>query len=200
MKKLLIGTNNSGKLSEYRKLLADIPVELTSPAAEGIDVDVQETGTTFEENAVLKARTFARASGLPTLADDSGLEVMALDGQPGIHSSRYAGPDASDADRYHKLLENLMDVPWGRRQARFRCVIAIATPEGTIKTVEGRLTGRIAFEPRGQHGFGYDPVFYLPSYEKTMAELPEETKNQISHRAAAARKAIPVLQRTLDLA
>lgn len=199
MKKLLIATNNPGKSAEYRELFADLPIELTSPAAEGIHLDVEETGSSFEENAVLKARTFARVSGLPTLADDSGLEVMALDGEPGIYSSRYAGPHASDADRYRKLLENLASVPWERRLARFRCVIAIATPQGALKTVEGRVNGRIAFEPRGEHGFGYDPVFYLSSHEKTMAELPEEIKNQISHRADAARKAVPALRHMLGL-
>lgn len=199
MKRLLIATNNPGKLAEYRELLAQLPVELTSPAAEGIDLEVEETGSSFEENAVLKARAFAGVSGLPVLADDSGLEVMALDGEPGIHSSRYAGLGATDADRYRKLLAKLEGVPWERRQARFRCVIALATPEGALHTVEGRLIGRIAFEPRGEHGFGYDPVFYLPEYEKTLAELPPEVKNRISHRADAARKAIPVLRQMLDL-
>lgn len=194
MKKLLIATNNPGKLAEYRQLLMELPIELTWPAAEGIDLEVEETGETFEENAVLKARTLANVSGLPTLADDSGLEVMALGGEPGIRSSRYAGPDADDVDRYQKLLRNLADVPWERRQARFRCVIAIATPQGIVKIVEGSITGRIAFEPRGEHGFGYDPVFYLPDLGKTMAELPGDIKNQISHRADAARKAIPILQ------
>ncbi|RME48879.1 MAG: XTP/dITP diphosphatase [Chloroflexi bacterium] len=199
MRKLLIATNNPGKLAEYRTLFAGLPLELTSPTAEGIDLNVEETGSSFEENAVLKAVAYAKASGLPALADDSGLEVMALDGEPGIHSSRYAGSGATDADRYRKLLKKLEGVPWERRQARFRCVIAIATPQGALKTVEGQVTGRIAFEPRGEHGFGYDPVFYLLSYGKTMAELPEEVKNQISHRAAAARKAIPVLRHMLDL-
>jgi XTP/dITP diphosphohydrolase len=198
MKKLLIATNNPGKLAEYRELLAGLPVRLTSPADEGIDLDVEESGSSFQENAVLKARAFAEISGLPTLADDSGLEVMALDGAPGIHTSRYAGSDASDADRYRKLLKNLAGVAWERRQARFRCVIAIATPQGALATVQGTVTGRIAFEPRGESGFGYDPVFYLPSHGKTMAELPNGIKNQISHRADAARKAIPVLRRMLD--
>lgn len=197
MKKLLIATNNPGKLDEYRELLAGLPIELTSPAAGGIDLDVEETGDSFEENAVLKARAFAQASGLPALADDSGLEVMALDGAPGIHSSRYAGPDATDEDRYRKLLKNLEDVPWERRHARFRCVIAIATPRGALHTVEGQVTGRINFEPRGEHGFGYDPVFYLPDHDKTMAELPDDVKNRISHRADAARRAIPIIRQML---
>jgi XTP/dITP diphosphohydrolase len=199
MQKLLIATNNPGKLAEYRDLLVGLPVELTSPAAEGLDLTVAETGATFEENAVLKARAFSAASGLPVLADDSGLEVMALDGRPGIHSSRYAGPGASDADRYRKLLTELEGVPWERRQARFRCVIAIATPLGALETVAGRLMGKVAFEPQGQHGFGYDPVFFIPDRRVTLAMLPADVKNRISHRADAARKARPVLRRMLDL-
>lgn len=199
MKKLLIATNNPGKVVEYCELLRSLSIELVFPACEGIDLDVEESGSSFEENAVLKARAFAGVSRLPTLADDSGLEVMALDGAPGLHTSRYAGPQASDADRYRKLLAELADVPWERRQARFRCVIAIATPHGALKTVEGTVAGRIAFEPCGEHGFGYDPVFYLPGYGKTMAELPEEIKNQISHRAVAVRKAIPLLRQMLEL-
>jgi len=199
MKKLLIASYNPGKLVEYRELLNSLPIELISPGDEGINLDVVESGGSFEENAALKARAFARVSRLPILADDSGLEVLALDGAPGIHTSRYAGPHASDADRYRKLLAELAEVPWERRQARFRCVIAIATPQGALKTVEGSVSGRIAFQPRGKHGFGYDPVFYLPRYKKTMAELPEEIKNQISHRAVAVRKAIPLLQQMLGL-
>jgi XTP/dITP diphosphohydrolase len=198
-KKLLIATTNPGKLAEYRALLAELPIELTSLTEEGINLEVEETGSSFEENAVLKARTYAQASGLPTLADDSGLEVMALDGEPGIRSSRYAGPGASDADRHRLLLKKLEGVPWEQRQARFRCVIAIASPQGALYTVEGRVTGRITFEPRGEHGFGYDPVFYLPKYGKTMAELEPELKNRVSHRADAARKAIPIIRRMLDL-
>jgi len=198
-KRLLIATSNPGKLEEYRELLAELPLELTSLDQEGIELEVEETGESFEENAVLKARTYAQISGLPTLADDSGLEVMALHGEPGVHSSRYAGPGASDADRYRLLLKRLEGVPWEKRQARFRCVIAIATPEGALRTVQGRVTGYIAFEPRGEHGFGYDPVFYLPRLGKTMAELPPEVKNRISHRADAARKAIPILRHMLDL-
>lgn len=197
MQTLLIATNNPGKLREYRELLADLPLKVVGPAAEGLDLAVAETGSTFEENAVLKARAFCAASGLPVLADDSGLEVMALGGRPGIHSSRYAGPGASDADRYRKLLEELEGVPWERRQARFRCVIAIATPAGALETAAGRLTGRIAFEPHGEHGFGYDPVFYVPDRGVTLAQLSDGVKNRISHRADAAHKAQRVLQRML---
>jgi XTP/dITP diphosphohydrolase len=186
MMKLLIATRNPGKVREYEKLLAGLPLELTHPAQEGLDIEVAETGESFAENARLKATAYARASGLLTLADDSGLEVDALGGEPGIRSARYAGSEASDEERYRLLLAKLQGVPWEKRTARFRCVIAVATPDGQIHTAEGACEGIITFEPRGEHGFGYDPVFYLAEYEMTMAELPPETKNRISHRARAA--------------
>jgi XTP/dITP diphosphohydrolase len=186
MVKLLIATNNPGKIREYEELLAGLPLELTYPAQEGLDIEVAETGESFAENARLKAIAYARASGLLTLADDSGLEVDALGGEPGTRSARYAGKGASDEERYQLLLKNLRGVPWEERTARFRCVIVVATPEGRIHTAEGTCEGIIAFEPGGEHGFGYDPVFYFPEYGMTMAELPLEIKNQISHRAMAA--------------
>ena len=189
MMKLLIATHNPGKVREYQELLAGLPLELTCPAQEGLDIEVAETGESFAENARLKAAAYARASGLVTLADDSGLEVDALGGEPGIHSARYAGTGASDEDRYQLLLAKLQEVPWEERTARFRCVIAVATPDGQFHTAEGTCEGIIAFEPKGEHGFGYDPVFYFEEYGKTMAELPPETKNKISHRARAAQGA-----------
>ncbi len=195
--KLLVATNNPGKAEEYGALLDDLPVELTYLEAEGITLQVEETSSSFRENAVLKARRYAEASGLLTLADDSGLEVDALGGEPGIRSSRYAGPGASDADRVRLLLENLRQVPWERRQARFRCVVAIATPDGQVHTAEGECHGIIAFEPRGSHGFGYDPVFYMPEFDATMAELPPEVKNRVSHRARAVQAARPLLMKML---
>ena len=191
--KLLIATHNPGKVREYEELLAGLPLELTYPAQEGLGIEVAETGKSFAENARLKAAAYARASGLLTLADDSGLEVDALGGEPGIHSARYAGKGASDEERYRLLLEKLKESPWEERTARFRCVIAVATPDGRIHTAEGTCEGIIAFEPRGEHGFGYDPVFYLEEYGKTMAELSSETKNKISHRANAARRAREIL-------
>lgn len=203
MRTLLIATNNPGKVREYQELLAGLPLCLTSPAdgsglhCQGLDLEVEETGSSFEANAVLKARAFAQASGLLTLADDSGLEVDALGGAPGIHSARYAGPDASDEDRYRLLLRNLEGVPWEHRTARFRCVIAIATPQGEVRTAKGTCEGIIAFEPRGQHGFGYDPVFYMPEHGCTMAQLPPEVKNRVSHRARAAERIRPLLNRHL---
>ncbi len=187
MRTLLVATHNKGKLREYRELLRDLPVRLVYLDDVGIHEDVPETGSTFEENAIQKATACARLSGLLTLADDSGLEVDALGGAPGVHSKRYAGPDASDEDRIRKLLTELKGVPPEKRTARFRCVIAVATPEGEVITAEGTVEGVIATEPRGHHGFGYDPVFYLPDRGCTMAELPPEEKNRISHRARAAQ-------------
>lgn len=197
MKKLLVATNNPGKVQEYADLFVGLPVTLTFPAQEGLSLAVDESGETFAENAILKARAYARASGLLTLADDSGLEVDALDGAPGIRSARYAGEGTSDEDRYRLLLRNLADVPAEKRTARFRCVVAIVTPEGEAYTTEGCCEGAIGFEPRGRHGFGYDPVFYVAGHGQTMAELLPQTKNQISHRARAAQAARPVLQQLL---
>ena len=197
MRKLLLATRNPGKVREYRELLQGLPVELTWPEAEGITLEPEEAGATFAENAILKARAYAAASGLLTWADDSGLEVDALGGEPGVRSSRYAGPGASDADRYRLLLRKMAGVPWERRTARFRCVIAIADPAGALHTAEGTCEGIIAFAPRGANGFGYDPVFYLPDRGCTMAELSPAEKNQISHRARAARAARRILEEML---
>lgn len=203
MARLLIATNNPGKVREYEELLADlqVPLEITFPAQEGLALEVDETGETFEENARLKAVAYARASGLLTLADDSGLEVDALDGAPGVRSARYASPDANDVDRYRKLLRVLADVPTGQRSARFRCVVALALPDSTVFTADGVCEGEIGLAPRGKHGFGYDPVFIVKGYGgRTMAELPPELKNQISHRARALTAIQPVLRRQiLDL-
>jgi XTP/dITP diphosphohydrolase len=188
---LLIATNNRGKVREYRDILGDLPLELVFPADMGIDLDVEETGSTYEENARLKAQTFAEASGLVTLADDSGLEVDALGGEPGVHSRRYA--QGSDTDRYRVLLEQLQGVPPEKRTARFRCVIVIVTPAGETYTCEGVCPGVIISTPRGEGGFGYDPVFYLPEIGLTMAELAPEEKNRLSHRGRAGQAARPVL-------
>jgi len=198
MPKLLLATTNQGKLSEYCQLLKGLPFELVSPADEGIDITVDEKKKTFEENARLKATTYSRLSGLVTLADDSGLEVDALGGGPGIISARFAGEEASDKDRIEHLLARLKDVSWERRTARFKCVIAIATPSGKTELCYGVCQGLIAFEPKGENGFGYDPVFYLPEFGKTIAELPLETKNQVSHRGKAARKAYIILERLAE--
>ena len=196
--RLLVATHNKGKLREYKALLQDLPVTLTYLDEVGIHEDVPETGKTFAENAIQKARAYAAMSGLLTLADDSGLEVDALGGAPGVHSARYAGPGATDEDRIQKLLRELDGVPPDKRTARFRCVIAVATPEGQVYTADGAVEGVIIDTPRGSHGFGYDPVFFLPERGKTMAELPPEEKNRISHRARAAEAIKPVLKRLLE--
>ncbi len=193
--KLLLATNNQAKVGEYKSLLPNRSFELVTLADLGITTRVSETGESLEENARLKATALAAQSHLVALADDSGLEVDALGGEPGPLSARYAGEGASDRDRVNYLLSRLEGVPWEKRGARFRCVIAIATPNGKIEICSGERLGFITFKPRGEHGFGYDPVFYLPELGKTMAELPLEIKNQVSHRGQAARKAYQVLKR-----
>lgn len=197
MHRLLVATNNAGKLAEYKELLRGLDLELISLSDAGIDCDVPETGATYSENAILKARTYARLSGMLSLADDSGLEVEALGGRPGIESKRHAGEGATDADRIIVLLEQLSAVPAPERRARFVCVIAIATPGGMVRTAEGLVEGRIDSNPRGTNGFGYDPIFYLPSLGKTMAELSSSEKNRVSHRAMAAKGAKRILTEML---
>ena len=195
MSKLLLATNNQAKVREYRSLLQDIAFELVTLAEEGITTTVSEVGESLEENARLKATVLAAQSQLLALGDDSGLEVDALGGEPGRLSARYAGQGASDKDRVNYLLSRLKGVPWQERSARFRCIIAIATPGGEVELCSGECRGFITLEPRGERGFGYDPVFYLPELDKTMAELPLEIKNQVSHRGQAARKVYQVLKR-----
>jgi XTP/dITP diphosphohydrolase len=197
MTKLLVATNNAGKKREYDRLLALRHLQLCSPQDLQLSVTVRESGATYAENARIKALSYLRASGLPALADDSGLEVDALGGEPGLRSARYAGPGSGDADRYRLLLQRLEGVPWEQRTARFRCVVVLAVPGGEIHTTEGSCEGIIAFEPRGNHGFGYDPVFYLPQYGQTMAQLPPKVKNRISHRAVAVQGMLPILSRIL---
>ncbi len=186
--KLLLATNNRAKVREYKSLLQNLPFELVTLGDQGISTVVSEVGESLEENARLKATVLAVESQLLALADDSGLEVNALGGEPGRLSARYAGENASDRDRVSYLLSQLKSVPWEKRSARFKCVIAIATPDGEIEFCTGECPGVISLEPKGEHGFGYDPVFYLPELDKTMAELPLEIKNQVSHRGQAARK------------
>jgi XTP/dITP diphosphohydrolase len=197
--KLLLATNNRGKARELKELLRELPFELVLPRELGITAEVVETGTTLEENAKIKATVLARRSGLLSLADDSGLEVDALGGEPGPLSARYAGEGASDKDRVDYLLAKLKGVPREKRTARFRCVIAIATPEGKVALCSGECQGLIIFGPRGKEGFGYDPVFYFPGLDKTMAELPLDIKNKVSHRGEAAREAVKYLRRKYNL-
>jgi XTP/dITP diphosphohydrolase len=195
MSKLLIATHNAGKLKEFTAFFQDTRFELVSLADLDIHEDVEETGSTYAENASLKATTYARLSSLPTLADDSGLEVDGLDGEPGIRSARYAGDDANDDDRVTYLLQKLNDIPKERWTAQFRCVIAVAWQGFPVKLYDGECQGVITDRPRGAAGFGYDPVFYLPELGKTMAELPFDEKNRISHRGRAAMKAVEELRR-----
>ncbi len=198
MQQLLVGTGNPGKLKEYQDMLGALAVEWRSLHDVGLgDMEVDETGSSFAENARLKASAYHQASGLLTLADDSGLVVDALGGAPGIYTARYGAPEAkTDADRYHKLLDALQHVPDDERSARFVCVVAIAAPGMPAQTVQGTLEGRIGHAPRGDNGFGYDPVFRL-SDGRTLAELPSAEKHRISHRGHALEAALPLLQRLL---
>jgi XTP/dITP diphosphohydrolase len=199
---VLFATNNPGKMREFRALLAPLEARVLFPPDLGLDLQVVEDGATYAENASIKARAFSRtgqavAGPLLTLADDSGLEVDALDGAPGLHSARYT--PGSDTDRVANLLAHLEGVAWEQRTARFRCVIAIAPPEGEVQVVEGVCEGMIALEPAGGGGFGYDPVFHISAFGCTMAELPAEIKNRISHRGRAAAAALPILRRLCGL-
>jgi XTP/dITP diphosphohydrolase len=191
--RLLVATTNPGKQREYRALLREVPAKIVFPDELGIALEVEEDGATFRENAAKKARALARESGLLSIADDSGLEVDALGGEPGVRSARYAGPGADDPKRRAFLLAKLSGVPAPRR-ARFVCVIAIAAPEGAVEFAEGECRGEITFSERGTNGFGYDPVFQIEGRTETMAEISAEEKNRISHRARAARAAIPILR------
>jgi XTP/dITP diphosphohydrolase len=192
LRRLLLASGNPGKLVELRALLRGLPVEV---GARPDLPDVAETGETFVENAILKAHAAALWSGEWALADDSGLEVDALDGAPGVLSRRYAGPGATDAERNARLLAELAGVPDARRTARFRCAVALAAPDGRVWTAEGTCEGRIAHAPRGEHGFGYDPIFRLPDLNRTMAELLPEEKDRLSHRARALAAMAQVIQR-----
>ncbi len=193
MRKLLLATTNLHKLEEYRAIFADVPFQLLSLRDIQLDMDVEETGTTFAENAELKALAYARASDLIALADDSGLEIDALGGAPGIYSARFAGRETPYAERFRLILARLKGLPPRQRTARFRCAITIAEPSGLYRTVEGVEEGIIAESPRGEHGFGYDPIFFVPELGKTNAELSPEQKNRISHRGQAAAKARELL-------
>ncbi len=193
--KILLATRNKAKVREYSKLLRGIPYEIVSLEDVGISQDVEESGKTFDENATIKAKTYAKLSGLVAIADDSGLEVDALDGEPGVRSARYAGERATDKERIDYLLKKMKGIPSEQRAARFRCVIAVATPAGEVKLCEGKCDGVVTFVPKGENGFGYDPIFYLPEHKSTMAELSMEEKNKISHRGKAAAKALQQLKR-----
>jgi len=194
--RLVIATMNAGKLHEYERLLAEVPgLELETMACLPGPMEVVEDRDTFHGNALKKATEIAAAAGIPCLADDSGLEVDALGGRPGVHSARYSGEGATDARNNEKLLNALREVPDERRRARFQCAIVVAGADGReLAMVEGACEGHIGRELRGTHGFGYDPLFIPDGYDQTMAELGPETKNEISHRAKAAAKLVPLLR------
>jgi XTP/dITP diphosphohydrolase len=193
--RLLLATNNAGKLAEYAVLLDGCGWEVVTPQDLGIDAEVEETGETYEANATMKARRGAEASGLVTLADDSGIEIEAMGGEPGMRSARFLGERASYAERFAEIQRRLGGLPRDRRRARFRCVIAVADPRtGAVRTAEGDVFGLIAQTAAGDGGFGYDPVFWVPQHSATMAELPEHQKNIISHRARAVAGARQILK------
>ena len=197
-KELLVATHNQGKVAEFREMLADLLIGWKSLGDVQVSEDVEENGASFEANAILKAKSYAAKTGMITLADDSGLQVDALGGDPGIYTARYGGEDLSHQQRYQLLLRNLAAVPWEQRTARFRCVIALANANGDILgTAEGVCEGMIAMEPAGSGGFGYDPVFYLPERAMTMAEVGSAVKHQISHRGQALKAMEPLLREVL---
>ena len=197
---LLLATTNQHKIEEFRAILAGVPCKLVCPQDLGLDVRIQETGSTFAENAVLKAIAYVEACGLPVLADDSGLEIDALNGEPGIYSSRWAGEDVPYPERFHILFERLTDVPEALRTARYRCAVAIARPApcGLYNVAEGILEGRIALAPAGDQGFGYDPIFLVPDLNRTVAQVTANEKHRISHRGKAGAAAAAMMSHWFD--
>ena len=181
--KVVLASKNAHKLQELQDILSAQGVEVILESAAGVDVEVKETGTTFEENSLLKARAVMEASGLPAIADDSGLMVDALNGAPGVYSARYGGPGLDDAGRYRLLLENMRGVL--DRKCRFVSAITLCMPSGDIVTARGECPGTLAYAPQGEKGFGYDPIFFVPEKKKTFAQLTAEEKNAISHRGRA---------------
>lgn len=187
-RRIIFATGNEGKMKEIRMILADMDVELLSLKQAGIDIDIEENGKTFEENAILKAKIVSELCGKIVLADDSGLEIDYLNKEPGIYSARYMGEDTSYKIKNANLIERLEGVPDEQRTARFVCVIAAVFPEGEVITTRGTIEGRIDYKEKGMNGFGYDPIFYVPEYHCTTAELTIEQKNQLSHRGKALQR------------
>ena len=186
-RKIIFATGNQDKMQEIQMILEDLGIVVSSMKEAGIDVDIVEDGTTFEENAMIKAEAIAKLTDAIVLADDSGLEIDYLNKEPGIYSARYAGTDTSYEIKNNLLLQRLEGVPDEKRTARFVCAIAAVFPDGSKETVRGTIEGRIGYEIAGEHGFGYDPIFYLPEYGCTTAELDPEKKNELSHRGKALR-------------
>ena len=197
MDKIIFATGNAGKMKEVREILKDLNVEVLSMKEAGIQADVEENGKTFQENAVIKARGIMKISGEVVLADDSGLEIDYLNKEPGIYSARYMGEDTSYRIKNGNLIERLQGVPDEKRTARFVCAIAAAFPDGSVETTEGTIEGRIGYEEKGENGFGYDPIFYVPELGCTTAELTGEQKNQISHRGKALEAMKEILKKRM---
>lgn len=188
MKKLIFATGNEGKMKEVRMILADLGYEILSMKEAGIDIEIEENGTTFEENAIIKAKAIMEMTGELVLADDSGLEVDYLNKEPGIYSARYAGHDTPYSVKNQMIIDRLKNVPDEKRTARFVCAIAAVFPDKKVVTAQATMEGRIGYEIQGENGFGYDPIFYLPEFQCTSAQLTPEQKNEISHRGKALRK------------
>ena len=199
VKRILFATGNQGKMKEVREILADLGVEVISMREAGVSAEIVEDGETFEENAVIKARTIMELTGEVTLADDSGLEIDALGGEPGVYSARYMGEDTSYHIKNNDLIRRLSQVPRQQRTARFVCSIAAAFPDGEIITTDGVIEGLIGYEEAGENGFGYDPIFVVPQLGCTTAQLIDEQKNEISHRGKALRKMKEELRKRMEL-
>lgn len=197
MNKLIFATSNQGKMKEIREILKDLDVEVLSLKEAGIEADIVEDGKTFEENALIKARTIRDLTGYMVLADDSGLEVDALNKEPGIYSARYMGEDTSYDIKNKNIIERLDGLEGDERSARFVCVIAAAFPDGTEETRRGTIEGQIGFEIAGENGFGYDPIFYIPEFGCTTAELSPEQKNEVSHRGKALRAMKEIIEQRI---
>lgn len=197
-RKIIFATGNQDKMKEIRMILEDLGIPVSSMKEAGIDVDIVEDGTTFEENAMIKAEAIAKLTEAIVLADDSGLEIDYLNKEPGIYSARYAGTDTSYEIKNNLLLQRLEGVPDEKRTARFVCAIAAVFPDGSKETVRGTIEGRIGYEIAGEHGFGYDPIFYLPEYGCTTAELDPEKKNELSHRGKALRLMREIIEQKMQ--
>lgn len=195
MKRLIFATGNKDKMKEIREILGSLPVEILSMKEAGIQAEIEEDGKSFEENALIKARAVCRLAGEMVLADDSGLEIDYLNGEPGIYSARYMGEDTSYRIKNQNLMDRLSGVPDEKRTARFVCAIAAAFPDGREYVVRGTIEGRIGYDERGENGFGYDPIFYLPDRDVSTAQLSREEKNSISHRGNALKKMKELLEK-----
>lgn len=193
-RKIIFATGNTGKMKEIRSILGDMDVEILSMKEAGIDIEIEENGTTFTENAVIKASAIAKECGEIVLADDSGLEIDFINKEPGVYSARYMGEETSYHIKNANLIERLHGVPEEKRTARFVCAIAAVFPDGSVKTTEGTIEGYIGYEEKGENGFGYDPIFCVPEFGCTTAELTLEQKNVISHRGKALQKMKSILQ------